>query len=126
MATIFADLQLDMIAILAVSDHVIVGNLPTLDIDNGGTYAGDATRVQWVNDWNALIDTLPSVMEAVDAAYAGRVHVVDEFNAFGGHNPSIGSNAFNLWLTADYHLNGWGHWLQGELFAKKAAELIGE
>ena len=124
-ATVFASLQADIVSILAVSDHVIVGTMPTLDIDNGGTYAGDAARVAWVDDWNALVATFPAVMTATDAAYADRVHIVDEFAAFGGHNPPAGSNAYNLYLTTDFHPNGWGHWKQGELYAKKAAELLG-
>lgn len=98
-------------------NHVIVGTVPSQALNP--TYDNDhiVARIDYVNP---LILGLPDAMTAINPAYAGRVHVADQAKAFGGHNPTV-----KVYQQGNNHPNGFGQWLQGELYAKVAHELLG-
>jgi len=97
-------------------NHVIIGTVPSQA--NNPAY-DNATIVSRIDTINGLINSLPADMTTISAAYDGRVHIVDQFNLFGGHTPVV-----KLYKTGNNHPNGFGQFEQGMLYAKKAAELI--
>ena len=99
------------------NNHVIIGNVPSqaLNPDENTDYVKNR-----VDEVNLLIDQLPADMEAIDSAYADRVHIVDQFTLFGGHNPIV-----KLYQENNNHPNGFGQYAQGNLYAEKAAEIAG-
>jgi len=114
------DMKAQITSVLAVSDHIIIGTVPSVDIRNGSTWSGDATRIARVDTINGYINALPTW--AALNGFTDRVHIVDQFTYFGGHNPQ---GAQLKWFkNADFHPNGFGQWKQGILFANEAKKLL--
>ena len=103
--------------------HIVFSNCPDMNSGNGFDFSGSpiataaAVSAKTI-EVNALINAMPAWGDA--NGFAGRVHVVDTYAAFGGEL----SKLINF-LDGNNHPSGAGYQIIGNLLAKKVATLIG-
>lgn len=119
-------LKLDAATILdtASVEYLIIGTVTTIGYDYK-YYDSDLGKAA-VDTINGYINGLQAAMTAIDAAYAGRIIVIDQFTAFGGHTLTNSLGYFQeVDLGGDVHPGSYGSWKMGELYAKGILKVLG-